>query len=66
MSYLRFKIVYARMDDPDALYDELAQLVRVRQEARGKGLAEQIALPIAGAGGPAATAAAAGSRRKRR
>ena len=65
MSYLRFKIVYARMDDPDALYEELAQLVRVRQEARGKGLAEQIALPIAGSGAPV-TAAAAGSRRRRR
>ncbi len=46
MSYLRFKIVYARLDDPDALYDELAQLVRLREDARGRGLAEQIALPI--------------------
>ena len=54
MGYLRFKIVYARMDDPDALYDELAQLVRVRQEARGKGLAEQTELPIeAGVATPA-------------
>lgn len=65
MSYLRFKIVYARMDDPDSLYDELAQLVRKREDARGKGLAEQIALPIGGA--PAgASAATATPRRKRR
>lgn len=49
MSYLRFKIVYARLDDPDALYDELAQLVRLREDARGRGLAEQIALPIGAA-----------------
>ncbi|MGH2379555.1 MAG: transcriptional regulator NrdR [Candidatus Limnocylindria bacterium] len=62
MSYLRFKIVYARMDDPDALYDELAQLVRVREEARGRGLAEQTMLPIAGAAGPGPAPA----RRKRR
>lgn len=46
MSYLRFKIVYARLDDPDALYDELAQLVRLREDGRGRGLAEQITLPI--------------------
>ncbi len=49
MSYLRFKIVYSRLDDPDALYDELAQLVRLREDARGRGLAEQIALPIGAA-----------------
>lgn len=59
MSYLRFKIVYARLDDPDALYTELAQLVRLREEARTRGLAEQIALPI----GAQPVAAA---RRKRR
>lgn len=63
MSYLRFKIVYARMDDPDALYDELSQLVRLREEARGRGLAEQIALPIAPAGGSPVPAA---PRRRRR
>lgn len=59
MSYLRFKIVYARMDDPDALYDELAHLVRRREDERGRGLAEQIALPI---GAPPAVT----PRRKRR
>jgi hypothetical protein len=65
MSYLRFKIVYARMDDPDALYDELAQLVRLREEARGRGLAEQTALPFA-APGAARAAVAAPPRRRRR
>lgn len=59
MSYLRFKIVYSRLDDPDALYDELAQLVRLREDARGRGLAEQIALPIGAQPAPP-------TRRKRR
>ncbi|HET8567708.1 MAG TPA: transcriptional regulator NrdR [Candidatus Limnocylindria bacterium] len=44
MSWVRFKIVYARLADPDALYDELAALVRLRDEARTKGLAEQMPL----------------------
>ncbi|HEV8230033.1 MAG TPA: ATP cone domain-containing protein, partial [Candidatus Limnocylindria bacterium] len=60
MSYLRFKIVYAGLQDPDALYDELETLVRRRQEARDRKFAEQIALPIE----PAA-AAATGRRRRR-
>jgi len=47
MSYLRFKIVYSRLDDPDELYDELAALVRRREEARHRRVAEQITLPIA-------------------
>ena len=47
LSYLRFKIVYSRIEDIDALYDELASLVRIRQEARDRRVAEQIALPIA-------------------
>ena len=47
LSYLRFKIVYSRLEDLDALYDELASLVRIRQEARDRRVAEQIALPIA-------------------
>jgi transcriptional repressor NrdR len=47
LSYLRFKIVYSRTPDIDALYDELAALVRRRQEARDRRVAEQIALPIA-------------------
>ncbi len=44
LSYLRFKIVYSRLEDIDALYDELATLVRVRQEARDRRVAEQITL----------------------
>lgn len=44
MSYLRFKIVYSRLDDPDALYEELASLVRQRADARHRQLAEQITL----------------------
>ena len=47
LSYLRFKIVYSRLEDIDALYDELALLVRRRQEARDRKVAEQIVLPIA-------------------
>jgi len=66
MSYLRFKIVYARMDDPDALYDELAQLVRVREEARGRGLAEQIPLLVPGPAGSVTGAAPARARKRRR
>ena len=46
MSYLRFKIVYARLDDPDAIYEELATLVRRREAARDRKVAEQIALPM--------------------
>ncbi|GAC1496216.1 MAG: hypothetical protein NVS1B1_14000 [Candidatus Limnocylindrales bacterium] len=44
MGYLRFKIVYAKLDDPDALYDELALLVRRRDDARDRRQAEQITL----------------------
>ena len=46
MSYLRFKIVYASLQDPDALYDELETLVRRRQETRDRRFAEQTVLPI--------------------
>lgn len=46
LSYLRFKIVYSHLEDIDALYDELAALVRRRQEARDRRVAEQIVLPI--------------------
>ncbi|MGH2451694.1 MAG: transcriptional regulator NrdR [Candidatus Limnocylindria bacterium] len=47
MSYLRFQIVYARLDDPDALLAEVDRLLRRRAEARDRRVAEQIALPIA-------------------
>lgn len=60
LSYLRFKIVYSRLEDIDALYDELAALVRRREEARNRRVAEQIALPIA------EEPVAAGARRRRR
>lgn len=58
MSYLRFQIVYARLDDPDALLAEVDRLFRRRAEARDRRVAEQITLPIAPA--PAAP------RRRRR
>jgi transcriptional repressor NrdR len=61
LSYLRFKIVYSRIEDLDALYDELASLVRIRQEARDRRVAEQITLPIA-----AEPVVAGPSRRRRR
>jgi transcriptional repressor NrdR len=60
LSYLRFKIVYSRIEDLDALYDELASLVRIRQEARDRRVAEQIVLPIA------AEPVVAGPARRRR
>jgi transcriptional repressor NrdR len=46
MGYLRFKIVYANLQDTDALYDELERLIRVRQQARDRRVAEQTELPI--------------------
>lgn len=59
MSYLRFKIVYSGLQDPDALYDELETLVRRRQETRDRRFAEQTVLPIE-------PEVAATSRRRRR
>jgi transcriptional repressor NrdR len=58
MSYLRFKIVYSGLQDTDALYDELELLLRRRQEARDRRVAEQTTLPI--------EAVAAGPARRRR
>jgi len=46
MSYLRFKIVYSNLQDTDALYDELELLLRKRQEARDRKVAEQTTLPM--------------------
>lgn len=46
MSYLRFKIVYSGLQDTDSLYDELERLVRLRQEARDRRVAEQTVLPM--------------------
>lgn len=59
MSYLRFKIVYAGLQDTESLYDELEALVRKRQETRDRRVAEQTMLPIE-------TAAAVPARRRRR
>ncbi len=61
MSYLRFKIVYDKLQDPDALLEEVGTLLRRRAEARDRLVAEQIALPI---GAPAAIPAPR-ARRKR-
>ncbi len=59
MGYLRFKIVYAGLQDLDALYEELERLLRLRQEARDRQFAVQTTLPIE------AAAAATGRRRRR-
>jgi len=60
MSYVRFKIVYDRLQDPDALLEEVGALLRRRAEARDRLVAEQITLPMA------AVAPAAGRPRRRR
>ncbi|HEX9268526.1 MAG TPA: ATP cone domain-containing protein, partial [Candidatus Limnocylindria bacterium] len=46
MSYIRFRIVYAKLDDLAALRDELALLDRRREVARDRKVAEQIALLV--------------------
>ena len=46
MSYIRFRIVYAKLDDLTALRDELAALDRRREVSRDRKVAEQIVLPI--------------------
>lgn len=46
MSYVRFKIVYDRLQDPDALLEEVGALLRRRAEARDRLVAEQTLLPI--------------------
>ena len=62
MSYVRFKIVYDRMQDPDALLQEVDTLLRRRAEARDRLMAQQTLLPIAAA--PAAPATARPRRRR--
>ena len=47
MTYIRFKIVYDRIADPDTLLQEVATLLRRRAEARDRLQAEQTLLPIA-------------------
>src|SRR5437762_8285115 len=46
LSYLRFKIVYSRLEDIDALYDELASLVRIRQQARSEEHTSELQSPM--------------------
>jgi transcriptional repressor NrdR len=54
MSYIRFRIVYAKLDDLTALRDELAALDRRREVSRDRKVAEQItlidAVPVAAGG----------------
>lgn len=46
MSYIRFRIVYDRLEDLNALADELQSLMRRREEARDRRIVEQTTLPI--------------------
>lgn len=46
MSYIRFRIVYAKLDDLTSLRDELAALDRRREVSRDRKVAEQTELPI--------------------
>ncbi|MBI2983235.1 MAG: transcriptional repressor NrdR [Chloroflexi bacterium] len=62
MSYVRFKIVYDRMQDPDALLEEVGAMLRRRAEARDRLMAQQTLLPIAAA--PVAPATTRPRRRR--
>ncbi len=46
MAYVRFRIVYANLQDVDALQQELERLTSRRQRARERAAAEQQVLPI--------------------
>lgn len=46
MSYIRFRIVYAKLDDLTALREELAALDRRREVSRDRKVAEQMVMPI--------------------
>src|SRR5258708_37492329 len=48
MSYIRFRIVYAKLDDLTALRDELAALDRPREVSRDPKVAEQTTPPHQG------------------
>lgn len=60
MSYIRFRIVYAKLDDLTALRDELAALDRRREVSRDRKVAEQTELPI-----EVVPVSAAGRKRRR-
>ena len=61
MSYIRFRIVYAKLDDLTSLRDELAALDRRREVSRDRKVAEQTELPI-----EVAPVAIAGGRKRKR
>lgn len=50
MAYVRFRIVYANLQDLDDLRTELDRLTNRRQRARDRAEAEQISLPIGNGG----------------
>lgn len=50
MAYVRFRIVYANLQDVDDLRAELDRLTNRRQRARDRVSAEQISLPIVNGG----------------
>ena len=60
MSYIRFRIVYAKLDDLTALREELAALDRRREVSRDRRVAEQMMMPI-----EAMPVASGGRKRKR-
>jgi hypothetical protein len=60
MSYIRFRIVYAKLDDLTSLRDELAALDRRREVSRDRKVAEQTILGIE------PLPVAAGGRKRRR
>ena len=62
MSYIRFRIVYAKLDDLTSLRDELAALDRRREVSRDRKVAEQTELPIE----VAPVAVGAGARKRKR
>jgi transcriptional repressor NrdR len=61
MSYIRFRIVFAKLDVLTSLRDELAALDRRREVSRDRKVAEQTELPI-----EVAPVAIAGSRKRKR
>jgi transcriptional repressor NrdR len=57
MAYIRFRIVYANLQDIGDLQEELARLTNRRERARERAAAEQISLPIDNGDDAAAPAA---------
>lgn len=65
MAYVRFRIVYANLQDVDDLRAELDRLTNRRQRARDRAAAEQISLPIVDGGAPPAPRRQRAGARKR-